>query len=276
MDINFTPADFDISEEELLNWVSWSAKAVATYYGHFPVRRLNIFLRAGYGDSVGYGQTNGDEPPRIRVNVGRSVTRDELNDDWVMTHEMCHLGFPSVQGDHSWIEEGMATYIEPVARARIGNIKEDEVWGQMVRNMPRAIRISGNHGLEDASNFREIYWGGALFWLLADVEIHKRTNNRLGLENVFRKLIANDGIITNDWELAEVLKEVDKDAGLPIFHPLYRRMTTSPIEVNLDDLWNQLGIKLDGRKVIFDNNAPLASVRRAITKTGAVDSKHRG
>lgn len=39
-----------------------------------------------------------------------------------MTHEMVHLAFPSVPDQHHWIEEGLATYVEPIARARASEI----------------------------------------------------------------------------------------------------------------------------------------------------------
>jgi hypothetical protein len=30
---------------------------------------------------------------------------------------MVHFGFPSINRRHHWIEEGTATYVEPIARA---------------------------------------------------------------------------------------------------------------------------------------------------------------
>jgi hypothetical protein len=46
---------------------------------------------------------------------------------------------------------------------------------------------------------------------------------------------------------------------------LYDQMKGSPIQVDLSTLWKRLGIKSQGRNVIFDEQAPLAAVRRAIT-----------
>ena len=39
-----------------------------------------------------------------------------------MTHEMVHLAFPSVAREHHWIEEGITTYVEPIARAETGEL----------------------------------------------------------------------------------------------------------------------------------------------------------
>jgi len=266
IDITLDSGEFELPEDELVNWISSSAKAVSSYYGRFPVRHLSVFIHPTYGGRVGYGRTTGSNPPSIMVNVGRNVTKAALDDDWVMTHEMVHLGFPSINGDHSWIEEGMATYIEPFARARIGKVSAEQVWTDLVRNAPNALTISGDRGLEDATNFRQIYWGGALFWLLADVEIHKKSANRRGLEDVFRGILADGGTITADWDLMHVLNEGDKAARAAVFKGIYSRLTVSPIKVDLEDLWTQLGIELHGNTVEFNDRAPLASIRLSITK----------
>ena len=46
---------------------------------------------------------------------------------------------------------------------------------------------------------------------------------------------------------------------------LYEQMRARPVYVDLDSLWRELGVKLVGREVVFDDNAPLAPIRRAIT-----------
>ena len=51
----------------------------------------------------------------IRISVGARTTPAELKQDWMMTHEMVHLTFPSVGEEHHWMEEGGAVYVEPIA-----------------------------------------------------------------------------------------------------------------------------------------------------------------
>jgi hypothetical protein len=36
--------------------------------------------------------------------------------------------------------------------------------------------------------------------------------------------------------------------------------------VRLDDLWTKLGIAIHGDRVVFDDSAPLAHIRQAITE----------
>jgi hypothetical protein len=49
---------------------------------------------------------------------------------------------------------------------------------------------------------------------------------------------------------------------------LYNRMKAAPVETDLDDLWRKLGIQVKNRVVTFNDKAPLAKIRRAITAPG--------
>jgi len=46
---------------------------------------------------------------------------------------------------------------------------------------------------------------------------------------------------------------------------LYEKMGTKPDAPDLDTLWRDLGISLEDGRVTFDESAPLAPIRRAIT-----------
>ena len=94
-----------------------------------------------------------------------------------MTHEMVHLAFPSVPDEHHWIEEGIATYVEPIARAQVGDLSPEIVWRELVDGLPKGLPAPGDHGLDNTHTWGRTYWGGALFCLMADIEIHRRTNN---------------------------------------------------------------------------------------------------
>jgi hypothetical protein len=46
---------------------------------------------------------------------------------------------------------------------------------------------------------------------------------------------------------------------------LYAKMGTKPYAPNLDALWRDLGVSVKDGRAAFDDEAPLASIRRAIT-----------
>src|ERR1051325_1774226 len=127
-------------------WGTSSARAVTTYYGQFPVSQLRIRLRFFDGRGVRGGRTTGWNGPMISIGVGQSSSASDFTEDWILTHEMVHLGFPSVPEQHHWIEEGSATYIEPIARARAGDLSPKKVWGDLVDGLPKGLPEADDRG----------------------------------------------------------------------------------------------------------------------------------
>jgi hypothetical protein len=135
-----------------------------------------------------------------RISLGQGITQRPLDDDWMMTHELTHMAFPNLadeKREQHWMEEGMATYIEPIARAQAGRISVEPVWGDMVRDMPQGLPMAGDQGLDRTPTWGRTYWGGALYWLLADVGIREQ-NNRKGLQDAMRGILSAGGNILAD------------------------------------------------------------------------------
>jgi hypothetical protein len=253
-------------EEAILEWIASAARAVAAYEGAFPVRSVTVRIATHGGRGVGQGSARFAGSHEIRISVGEDTDRDDLRRDWVMTHEMIHLGFPSVEGPHSWMEEGLATYVEPIARARVGACSAEEAWGKLGVFLPKGLPKDGDPGLDLSTAGGRTYWGGAVFWLVADVEIRRRTRCRRGLEDVLHAIVEAGGTIGQSWDVDRVIAIGDRVAGSPVLRRLYERMGTSPDRVDLDALWRSLGVRRENGRVVLDDRAPLASVRRAITR----------
>ncbi len=179
------------------------------------------------------------------------------------THEMVHLAFPTQEDQHHWIEEGQAVYIEPIARARIGELTPEKIWGDMIRDMPQGQPAKGDQGLDHIHSWGRTYWGGAIFCLLADVQIRERTHNQKGLEDALRAVLA-EGNIQAEWPLERAIAIGDQATGVPVLHELYEQMKATPVTVDLDALWKKLGVNAVNGHVVFDDSAPLAGVRKAI------------
>ena len=196
------------------------------------------------------------------------MTADDIPRDWVLTHEMTHLALPDQRREFHWLEEGLATYVEPIARAQVGTSKPDEVWRGLIDGLPNGEPEDGDEGLDRTHSWGRTYWGGALFCLAADLEIRKRTGNRKSLEDALRGILAAGGSGETRWPLEEVLRRADLAVGVPVLEELHARWGTAPVKVDLAKLWTELGVRADGtdgKTVAFDDAAPLASVRRAVT-----------
>jgi hypothetical protein len=268
IDVILAPGKLALPRATTLQWITTSAQAVAHYYGRFPVSRLRLTLTPEPNSAgVRFGTTFGGEDPHIKIWLGESTNESMLQNDWVMTHEMVHLAFPRVAEAHHWLEEGLATYVEPLARFGIGHLPEEKVWQDLVRGLPHGVPKAGDQGLDRTHTWGRTYWGGALFCVLAELEIHQRTTNRKGLQDALRAIVNAGGTMATTWPLMQALRVGDQAIGAPVLTELYERMKDKPVEVDLVDLWQRLGISQQGTSFVFHNDAPLASVRQAILST---------
>ena len=108
-----------------------------------------------------------------------------------------------------------------------------------------------------------------MFCLLADIEIRKRTGNKKGLQQALRGIVAAGGTIEQDWPVARIFSVGDKATGTTVLADLYKKMRDKPYAPDLDALWRDLGVSVQGGGVTFDDSAPLAPIRRAITAAPA-------
>ncbi len=263
--VGFAAGDMALPKEKVLDWVRTSARAVATYYGKFPVTSLRLLLVPVDGPRVRGGTTWGYHGAAIRVLIGRQASEDDLRRDWVMVHEMVHLALPDMPERYAWLSEGLAVYIEPVARVQAGDLTVAEIWQAMVRDMPKGLPQDGDRGLDNTDTWGRKYWGGAMFCLLADVEIRRRSGNRFGLRDAMRGVLAAGGNHETDWPIARILAIADKAVDSDALERLHREMGDKPVSSDLDALWRDLGVIPRGDHVEFDDRAPDAAIRKAIT-----------
>lgn len=264
--LEYPAGEFAVSRAGLEGWIRDSARATTVFFGRFPVPYVRLVLQPVRGNEVKTGWAVGRPEPRITVAMGRSTTAAELARESLLVHEMVHLAIPDHDIRHIWLHEGIATYVEHVARAQAGLATARDVWAELMRELPVGLpeaRDSG--GLDGTPSNERRYWGGALFCLLADVEIRKATNNRLGLQDALRALQRQGGNLSRMWSFERTLEIADKATGTGTFTSLYRTMGNRPHVPDLARLWRDLGVGFDRGRVVLDETAPLAAIRRAIT-----------
>ncbi len=270
--IDFAPGAVDITQDVAVTWIRAAATAVAAYYGRFPLTRARVLVmpvadRSGVLGGTTWGDAGG-YPGFTTIRLGQHTNEEQLGSDWVMTHEFVHMAFPSLPDDQHWLEEGLATYIEPIARGQRGMLSEASIWNEMVRNMPKRNSQASDHGLNHTHTWASTYWGGALFCLVADVTIRKRTGNRRGLQDALRGIVAMQGTIDKEWPTSKVLAIGDDATGTSVLSDLYRAMGDTPGDIDLDSLWKELGVVASNDFIVFDDAAPSAEIRKSITHNG--------
>jgi hypothetical protein len=252
-------------------WIEKAASAVIDFYGRSLDSEITVFVAPLPEErGIPFGKLLPESGPGIVVLLGEHTTEPELYRDWVLVHELFHVGSPSFQDEGKWFDEGLATYYEPIIRARAGFLPEHAVWKEFLTAMPRGLPAMTERGLESAQSYGDTYWGGALFCLLADVEVRRLSAGKLGLEAGVRAVLANGGIASEVWTLARSLSVADGALGAPALAKLAERHARRGSPVDLPGLFRDLGVSLapDG-SVRFDDTAPLAFVRRSLISGGS-------
>ncbi|HEY1647352.1 MAG TPA: hypothetical protein VGF96_05195 [Terracidiphilus sp.] len=268
LQVDFAPGPLDLGEEPILNHIQAAALAIVAYYGRFPVSRARVLVvpvasRGGDPQGTTWGDAGGFQG-FTRLRIGEHTTQDDLDDDWVTTHELVHMAFPSQDRDQHWIEEGLATYVEPLARVMTGELTARRVWSDMFRDMHQGEPQPGDQGLDHTHTWGRTYWGGALFCMVADVEIRRETHNRKGLQDALRGIVSAGGTIDQEWPLEKAFEIGDRATGTHVLTTMYAQWKDAPVTVDLDHLWSELGIRRAGDGIEFVPTAPLAAIREAI------------
>jgi hypothetical protein len=257
--------DFHTPEAELVRWVERAVAAIEAYSRRLPdeggARRTCRRATDGAWPS--------GAPARRAVSmlVGRDATRAALDRDWTLTHELVHLALPSVAERHHWLEEGSATYVEPIARALAGQKSAAAVWGEYMNDYAQGLPEAGDRGLDETPTWGRTYYGGALWCLLADVELRKRTHNRIGLRQALGAVMRAGGSIDQEWPIEQVLAVAEQESG----HARLDRALPGP-RAHAGGGRPAGAVARAGRgapkggQVVFHDDAPLAAIREAITR----------
>jgi hypothetical protein len=243
-----------------LAWVQRSGLAVAAYFGRFPLPQVEILIVPVDGRGAQAGVSYAEPSPLVRVRLGRESTPAHFSEDWILVHEMVHLAVPRVPRSQQWLHEGIATYVEALARGHAGWVSARTVWQAWMREMPYGLPQVGDRGLDHTRTWGRTYWGGALFALLADIGMRQHGILGRGLQQALQGVLAAGGDYRVAWPLTKILATADAAVGQTALTELYLQMKDRAVITDLPSLWRDLGVT-DGE---LRDDAPLAAVRRAI------------
>ncbi|MEZ4312542.1 MAG: hypothetical protein R3F14_31320 [Polyangiaceae bacterium] len=209
-------------------WLSATARALDTVYGRFPIDRVLVVVapQPGSGE-VDFGRTVPAGGASILMLVGAEATERDLFKDWVLAHELFHLGVPSMPRDGRWLDEGLATYYEPVLRTRAGLMPERAMWAELRSNGARGVATREEPSLAAAEGHDRVYYGGSLFALAADVEIRRQTGGARSLDDGLRRALLEGASATLVWPVEDYIAALDRGAGGGVVRALYDRAVAS-------------------------------------------------
>jgi len=253
-----------------LAWVKDAATCVARLYGTFPAQATIFVTPVRGADEVVFGRVMSLAGASVVLLFGSETSVATEHSDWVVVHELSHLGTASLVGEAHWLEEGLATYYEPILRERAGWMSEAELWKHFVGQMPRGQHKTGEPAsLEARDDIDSTYWGGALFALLADLKIRTTSHGARSLDDAMRAVHDRLGDATHATRLVDFLRVGDEATGTGALAEVYTHFAMAGETVDLAATWQALGVVTgaDGTVTLHDD-APLAAVRRAIAAGG--------
>src|SRR6266699_4704542 len=71
--------------------------------------------------------------------------------------------------------------------------------------------------------------------------------------------------VIRSWICLSITGRCSSRAASRVLLNLYEEMKDKPVLVDLDALWADLGVRVAGQEVRFDEGAPFAAIRHAIT-----------
>ncbi len=247
-------------------WVDGAAQAVARFWGGFPVPRATLFVvSVAARRRALFGKLLPASGPGVVLLLGADSEADDLANDWILVHELFHLGVPSFSGEGRWLDEGLATYFEPLIRARSLGLSEQEAWSELAQGFERGTQALASTGLERTQDYGAVYWGGALVCLLADMEIRRGSQGRLGLEDGLREVLRQGGHAREVWRVSEVARVVDEATGAQVLSELVARYGVRAAPVDLTAILGIIGVRRGASGITLDTSGEAAWLRRALT-----------
>lgn len=262
-------------------WLSRAAQVASLPGGFFPVPDAQVIVVPTSPSvfPIYFGHTGRSGGASVVLFLPTDVDAHRLQDDWIAIHEFCHLWHPFVQREDAWLSEGIATYLQEVLRARAGLVSREQVWQRLFEGAQLGRDATGSLREETrrmpfAHNYQRVYWAGAAIALMLDVELRRQSSGALSLELLLARLREHPEWYLRAHSAREILRELDRLAGLSVCEALAARHVNGPLP-DLRPLFGQLGLAPDGDRVreavrVTQAPAPLAWVRDAIM-TGSAD-----
>ncbi|MDH5670792.1 MAG: hypothetical protein OEZ06_01500 [Myxococcales bacterium] len=252
-------------------WLETAARMATQPAGRFPHERAQIVvIPSGPRDApVGFGHATRSGGPSVAIFLPTNSELERMKPDWVAVHELSHFLHPFVQRGDAWLSEGLATYYQEVLRVRAGLHSPDDAFRRLWQGAERGREASGS--LSDESrqmyskfNFPMVYWAGAAFALMADVELRKRSRGPRSLDEVLAELSSCCTRGDRPWPARKVLERMDEIVGEPLLSRLAERWVEGPTMPDLSEVYRKLGIRVDDGGQVHYDGAPDAIVRDAI------------
>ncbi|MBC7172352.1 MAG: hypothetical protein H5U40_08005, partial [Polyangiaceae bacterium] len=263
------PGTLAITDDELDAWLARALRAVASLVGRFPHDRVQVVIvPVSRGtDPVPFGLVRRGGGASVLLLMSERAELAALDRDWVAVHELSHLLFPRVARPDAWLGEGLATYYQEVLRSRAGLIAPRDAWRRLIAEFTRGRRDASelplgveSERMMETRRFHRVYWSGAAFGLLADLELRRRgTSLDALIAERSSELVSADGSVT----ALELLAALERPLGSGVLTTLADGFERTRGFPDVSSALAALGIRVDEDGEVSFSDAPEARALRA-------------
>lgn len=267
------PGEFENKSNLIAKWIESMAKSVAQVGGDFPLKDIQVLviLMHGQGGAVPWGQVNRAGGQGVLFVVNANQAEDELFADWTAAHEFSHLLTPYTPNDR-WLSEGFASYHQNISRLRAGLLDEHTAWSKLVAGFDRGQKSAAESNappLKQSSRRHnmQMYWGGAVIALKADVALQQATEGQMSLSQALAGLQDCCLGTGRGWSAQQLFTELDRISQTQVFTTLYQQEVLRTAYPEYANLLKTLGIKKSYYgELLLNDEAPMADIRKRIAK----------
>lgn len=265
-----------VNRLKIRDWLRAAATDVTLAYGRFPNPSPQVLVvpvgNSRSDSAVPFGRVIRDGGETVELFVNQTMPLQALLDDWTATHEFSHLMLPYVGRKHRWMSEGFAQYYQNVLLARAGSQDTLRSWQKLYEGFERGRRsrpeLSPNEAAEGQirTGLMKVYWSGAAIALMADVRLREESGGTESLDLVLGRLQECCLPSSTVWTGMKLFSKLDTLTETPVFMSLYRRYANTAGFPDVSEVFERLGLAVDGGRVRIRRHAELRDIRQAITE----------
>lgn len=270
--------DSDMSSRqraEVMAWIRSTADALAAVYGRLPRDELKVRVRnyrTWGSDPVPWAQVNRGDPDVVSFYIDPNAGQRRLQNNWTAYHEFSHLLIPYRGWGDMWFSEGLASYYQNLLQARLGVFDEREMWQRLhdgfVRGRnnkrPDLTLAELSPAMRENRSYMRVYWSGAWYFFRADVELRQRTEGRQSLDTALEAL--NRCCADASMSAREIATTLDRLTGQLLFVPLFDQVASSRALPPFEEIYEDLGIRIQQNRVSLLEAHPQTPLRSAIAR----------
>ena len=266
--------------EHLQTWVAFISESLLQVYGRWPRQEWQITVSpasAVGSDPIPWAQVHRGDVDRVEFYTSTQATTAELKQAWTGYHELAHLLIPYRGWGDVWFSEGLASFYQNILMARSGILTEHQMWQNLYAGFLRGRADSGFDGqplakvgaaMRTKGGFMRVYWSGAWYFLAIDVRLRRQSGGQLTLDLALEKL--NRCCADQRLSVEQMVTKLDQLNQVLMFQPLYQQVSTSTEVPVFEGIFASLGVTIDGKNVVLQQEGPGARLRQQIMQGPAL------